>query len=235
MERPSARRICAPIDTIYRGDIATRRGRLNAWADSLLVDHAAFRLVWSNEAEVVPGRLYRSNHPTPGRLASLVRRLGIRSVVNLRGLCANGSDALSRAQAERLGLVFVDAPVSSGHPPTRERALALAHALLHSPEPILVHCKSGADRAGLAAGMFLLLHGGDSRAALGQLSWRFGHLRGSRAGVLDAFFRTFAREAEGRKPFLDWLVDEYDPRLLAAARRPGAIADVLHSRLLHRE
>ncbi len=223
------------MDTIYRGTIATRRGRLNAWADSLLVDHAALRLVWSNEAEVVPGRLYRSNHPTPGRLANLVRRFGIRSVVNLRGLCANGSDALSRAQAERLGLAFVDAPVSSGHPPTRERALALAHALLHSPEPILVHCKSGADRAGLAAGMFLLLNGGDSRAALGQLSWRFGHLRGSRAGVLDAFFRAFANEAEGRKPFLGWLSDDYDPERLAGVRRSGPLAELLHTHLLRRE
>ncbi len=223
------------MDTIFRGELATRRGRLNAWADSMLVDHGALRLVWTNQAVVVPGRLYRSNHPTPGRLAALVRRFGIRSVINLRGLCANGSDALSRAQAQRLDLAFFDTPVSSGHAPTRERALALARTLLEAPEPMLVHCKSGADRAGLAAGMFLLLHGGDTRAALRQLSWRFGHMRRSRAGVLDAFFRAFAREAEGRKPFLDWLGEEYDPGRLASARPAGALSDLLHARVLRRE
>ncbi len=38
---------------------------MRAWRDSLLVDHAVFRVLWDNLAEVVPGKLYRSNHPTP--------------------------------------------------------------------------------------------------------------------------------------------------------------------------
>ena len=41
--------------------------RAAAWADSLFVDHAVLRLAWTNRAEVIPGRLYRSNHPTPPR------------------------------------------------------------------------------------------------------------------------------------------------------------------------
>ena len=49
-------------------------GRRVAWLDSLFVDHAVFRAAWSNFAPVVPGKLYRSNHPTPGRLAALTRR-----------------------------------------------------------------------------------------------------------------------------------------------------------------
>ena len=47
----------------FRGSIATEPGA--AWIDSLFVDHALFRLVWTNFAEILPGRLYRSNHPTP--------------------------------------------------------------------------------------------------------------------------------------------------------------------------
>jgi protein tyrosine/serine phosphatase len=223
------------MDSIFRGDLVTRAGRLNAWTDSLLVDHGALRLLWTNQAAVVPGQFYRSNHPTPGRLAAMVRRFGIRSVVNLRGLCVNGSDALSREQARRLNLAFFDAPVSSGHPPSRDRALALARILLQAPQPVLVHCKSGADRAGLAAGMFLLLRGGTTRAALDQLSLRFGHLRHSRAGVLTAFFRAFAREAEGKKSFLAWLNEDYDPARLDPERRTGRLADLLHAAILRRE
>lgn len=223
------------MDTIYRGDLISSRGRALAWADSLFVDHALLRLVWSNFGVVVPGRLYRSNHPTPARLARLVRRHGIRTLVNLRGACGNGSDALSRAEAARLGLAFVDAPLSSGRAPPRAAVLTLAEALRRSTEPILVHCKSGADRAGFAAAIFLLLEGRAAGEALRQLSLRHGHWERSRAGVLDAFLQRYAREAEGRKPFLDWLQQDYDAATLGAEFRAGHFADFLTHRVLRRE
>ena len=82
--------------------------------------------------------------------------------------------------------------------------------------PGLLHCKSGADRAGLAAGLFVLFQGGTARDALDQLSLRFGHIRQAKTGILDAFFLRYQRESEGRKPFLDWVRDDYDE---AALRR----------------
>ncbi len=223
------------MDTIFRGDLISSRGRALAWADSLLVDHGVFRLVWSNFATVLPGRLYRSNHPTPHRLARLVRRHGIRTLINLRGPCGNGSDALSRAEASRLGLAFIDAPLSSGRAPQRAEVLKLAAALRDAAEPILVHCKSGADRAGFAAALFLLLEGRRTAEAMGQLSLRHGHWHRSRAGVLDAFLLRFARAAEGRRPFLDWLETEYDAATLGAEFRSGHFADFVTHRLLRRE
>jgi protein tyrosine/serine phosphatase len=223
------------MDWIFHGEVVSTRGRARAWVDSLLIDHALLRLVWSNFATVVPGRLYRSNHPTPGRLAALVRRHGVRTLINLRGRCTNGSDALSRDQAARLGLRFIDAPFSGRHAPTREQMLALAEAYRSAPEPILVHCKSGADRAGFAAALFLVLEGASVAQALRQLSLRHGHLRRSRAGVLDAVLHRFAREAEGRRPFLDWLREDYDPAALARDFVPGRFADLLTSRILARE
>ncbi len=87
------------MDSIFTGDLASRRGRAVAWADSLLVDHGLIRLGWSNAAAVIPGRLYRSNHPSPHRLAAQTKNLGLRSVVSLRGPTGNGSDALLREAA----------------------------------------------------------------------------------------------------------------------------------------
>ncbi len=202
------------MDTIFRGDLASTGGRARAWIDSLLIDHGLLRLVWTNWATVAPGRLYRCNHPTPGRLARAVRRYKLRSLINLRGATGNGSDALSRERAARLGLQFIDVPFSAGHVPSREQVLALAEALRSAPTPVLLHCKSGADRAGFAAGVFVLLEGGSVAAAARHLSWRFGHLRRSRAGVLDAFFVRYARDAEGKKPFLDWVREDYDAAAL---------------------
>ena len=202
------------MDTIFRGDLASTGGRARAWVDSLLVDHGLLRLVWTNWATVAPGRLYRCNHPTPGRLARAVRRFGLRSLINLRGATGNGSDALSRERAARLGLQFIDVPFSSGHAPTREQVLALVAALRSAAPPVLLHCKSGADRSGFAAGVFVLMEGGTAAAALRHLSLRFGHLRRSRAGVLDAVFKRYARDAEGKKPFLDWVREDYDAATL---------------------
>lgn len=195
---------------MFAGDLRTTSGRLAAWRDSLFVDHGIFRTVWTNWAAVVPGVLYRSNHPTPQRLAFAMRRHRIRTLINLRGPRQCGSDALSREAASRLGLVHIDAPLESRGAPHRDRILRLAEIFRTLDTPALLHCKSGADRAGLASGLYLVLNGGSSADALRQLSWRYGHFNRSRTGILDAFFLRFAEQAEGRIPFLDWVRDEYD-------------------------
>lgn len=223
------------MDTIYRGDISSRRGRRNAWIDSLFVDHALLRLGWSNFAAVTPGRLYRCNHPTPGRLARLTRGLGLRTLINLRGACANGSDALSREAAHRLHLNFIDVPMQSGRAPPRELLLELIAALRAAAEPALLHCKSGADRAGFAAGVFLLLNGGSVMDALGQLSWRFGHLRGSRTGVLDVVLIAYGREAAAHAGFAEWVRDGYNPAAVTAEFASGKVARFLNDKVLGRE
>ena len=223
------------MDTIFRGGLDTRAGRRRAWVDSMLVDHGVLRLAWTNAGPVVPGRLYRCNHPPPGRLSAMVRRWGIRSVLNLRGPTGNGSDALSRERAHHLGLEFIDLPISSGRPPPRERLLALIDALRTMREPGLAHCKSGADRAGFAGAVFLLLQGARVAEAMGQLSLRWGHLARSRAGVLDAVLRAYASEGEGQVPFAEWVRDGYDPDRIAAGFAAGRLGTLLNDRLLRRE
>jgi protein tyrosine/serine phosphatase len=223
------------MNTIFRGDLATRRGRALAWVDALVVDHAVFRLTWSNFAVVAPGRLYRSNHPTPGRLATLSRRYELQTLINLRGRTNNGSDALSRDMAARLGLDFIDMAVESRGAPHRDRILRLYDIYYSMREPALMHCKSGADRAGLAAGLFVLFEGGTAAMALRQLSPRFGHLRASRTGILDAFFLLFAREGEGRQPFLDWVREDYDEAALRRDFHANGLASFVNDWVLAHE
>ncbi len=223
------------MDSIFRGDLTTARGRALAWADSLFVDHALIRLAWANFAPVVPGRLYRCNHPTPGRLAALARRHGIRTLINLRGRTANGSDALSREMARRLGLDFIDAPLKSRAAPPRERILYLLDVFATMREPALIHCKSGADRSGLAAAIFLLANGATAAAASGQLSLRHGHLSGAQAGVLDAFLAAYAREGEGQMSFRAWVASTYDPTTLRTTANANAFVRFLACRILWRE
>lgn len=217
-------------------DLTTATGRRSALVNSLFIDHAILRQGWRNWGVVAPGRLYRSNHPSPWQLRDAARRFGLRTVINLRGERLDcGSDALSRAEAHRLGLAHIDAPFESRGAPHRDRILRLAGILSGMAEPALLHCKSGADRTGLAAGIFLLLEGGTSAQALDQLHWRHGHVSASRTGILDAFFRLYAQKAEGRLPFLDWVRDEYDEAALRAAFQSRPWADRLVDGVLRRE
>jgi protein tyrosine/serine phosphatase len=220
---------------MFAGSLATPHGRRAAWIDSLFVDHAVFRTVWDNFAPVIPGKLYRCNHPTPPRLASLALKYRLRTLVNLRGHRRCGSDALSRDAAQRLGLDHVDMAFESRGAPHRERILRFHAIYTTMATPALIHCKSGADRAGLAAGLSLLFEGGSSADALAQLSWRFGHFSRSSTGILDAFFIHYATVAEGRKPFLDWVRDDYDEADLRVAFKAGGLSSFVNDRLLARE
>lgn len=219
----------------YRGDLTTQTGRLGAWRDSLFVDHAVFRTLWTNFAEIIPGKLYRSNHPTPAKLAGFARRHRLRTLINLRGPRFCGSDALSREMAENLGLDHVYMAFESRGAPHRDRILKFAGLYRDIRFPALMHCKSGADRAGLAAGLAILFEGGTAADASAQLSWRFGHWKAARTGILDAFFLRYAEEAEGRIPFLDWVEHGYDEARLKQDFVAHGLASFVTDRILRRE
>ncbi|NJO56007.1 MAG: dual specificity protein phosphatase family protein [Rhodospirillales bacterium] len=79
--------------------------------------------------------------------------------------------------------------------------------------PVLLHCKSGADRAGLMSVLYRHVRQGEPiETAMRELSWRYGHIRQSDTGVLDAFFERYLRDtAERPMPFFDWVEHVYDP------------------------
>lgn len=236
--------ICGPVSTrlalarmnsIFNGDLSTRKGRVVAWIDSLFIDHAVLRLVWGNLSPVVPGKVYRCNHPTPSRLRRMTRRLGLKTLINLRGKTQSGSDALSREAARQLGLDFHDMAFESRGAPQKDRILRFHGIYACMRTPAIMHCKSGADRAGLASGLMVMFEGGTAEAALRQLSWRFGHVKQARTGILDAFFLRYQREAEGRRSFLDWVREDYDEAALCRDFHANGLASFINDWVLAHE
>jgi protein tyrosine/serine phosphatase len=209
--------------------------RLRAWANMLLVDHGVFRLVYLNKHRVSE-RLWRSAQPAPHQFARL-KAEGVRTVVNLRGGREHGSWQLQKEACDRLGLTLVDYVVRSRGAPDRETILAAARFFETLAYPAVLHCKSGADRAGFVAALFLIVHEGRSVGdALRQLSLRYGHFRFAKTGILDAFFETYRREGEAKGiPFLTWVEHHYDPERLQREFRPGFWSDVVVDRLIRRE
>jgi protein tyrosine/serine phosphatase len=197
-------------------DLTTRRGRFAAWVDFLWRDHAYLRLGFQN-AHWISDEFARSNQPWPHQLRAWKRR-GVRTVINLRGGFDAGFHALEKDACAALGLTLVNFTLTSRDVPDRDQLLA-AKALFEAVEyPVLVHCKSGADRASLMSALYVhFRQGGDIATAMRQLDLKYLHLKNSRTGVLDYLFeRYLADRAEGQS-FTAWIESPaYDPAALKA-------------------
>lgn len=175
------------------------------------VDHGILRRHWHNFAKVAPG-LYRSNQPDHARLADYAAR-GITTIVNLRGPSENPPYRLEVASCKALGLRLIDLPLNARRSPTKAELLAVLDVLEALEAPTLLHCKSGADRTGLVAAIYLShVLGRPFSEARKMLSIRFVHLNVTKTGILDYVFDLYGRRA-ARAPisFRDWVTQEYDP------------------------
>ena len=101
--------------------------------------------------------------------------------------------------------------------------------------PILIHCKSGADRAGLVSALIMLLEGRSVRQAMKQLSWKYGHFKHSRTGILDAFFMLYAQQTQEKQNFLDWVRHDYNEQELRSLFKASKLSSFINDQILHRE
>jgi protein tyrosine/serine phosphatase len=210
-------------------------GRVRAWANMLLTDHGVFRLVYLNQHKVTD-RLWRSAQPAPYQIARL-KAQGVRTIVNLRGGREHGSWQLQKDICDRLGMTLAEFVVRSRGAPDRETILN-AKAFFDAIEyPAVLHCKSGADRAGFVAALYLVVsEGRPVSEALRQLSMRYGHFRFAKTGILDAFFERYLVEGEAKGiPFLEWVERIYDPERLEREFRPSFWSDLVVDRVMRRE
>jgi protein tyrosine/serine phosphatase len=210
-------------------------GRLSAWANMLLVDHGVFRLFYLNKHQVSE-RLWRSAQPAPHQIARL-KDEGVRTIINLRGGREHGSWQLQKEVCDRLGIRLAEFVVRSRGAPDREAVLQAKKFFDGLEYPAVMHCKSGADRAGFVAALYLIVHEGRSvDEAQRQLHVRYGHFRFSKTGILDAFFDLYRREGEAKGiPFMTWVENHYDPEALERDFRPSFWSNLLVDRIMRRE
>jgi protein tyrosine/serine phosphatase len=211
--------------------------RLRAFLDMWLVDHGFIRDVYCNLHQVAEG-VWRSAQPAPHHLRRAKRR-GIRTILNLRGrrdTC--GSYILERDACERLGLALVDFPIRSRSALDKETLHAAGRLFGALDYPVLMHCKSGADRAGLMATLFLYLYRGVPlrQAMASQLSLLYGHVRQAKTGVIDFFFESYLAAFEDSGiGFLEWVDTVYDREALESSFHEGWLAGLVVNQILRRE
>ena len=223
-------------------EFATDSGRRRAWRDLMIHDHGILRKFYDNTHEISRGKMWRTYQPSPRNLESWADR-GIRTIINLRGDRPSGFVFLEEDTCRRLGLTLVTFRAFSREAPSRE-FIHEARALFERIEyPAVMHCKSGADRAGLMATLYLFFH--ENRPldkAMEQLSFRYGHIKVGKTGVIDAAFEKYLRYARDNdlslssvEAFLNWVDRDYDPAAVKKEFRATPLGALLTDVILRRE
>ena len=205
------------LRTSWGDDISTPALRRQALWHFHIFDHAWLRILWTNFDEVAPG-VYRSNQPDHARLERL-RDMGIRTIVNLRGTPRQSHYLFEEESCAALGLEMVNLQLHARRAAPRAEVLNLIETFRTAEKPFLLHCKSGADRAGLASAIYLLAIEGRSVAeARRQLGPRYIHFRWSKTGICDHLLDAYeARLEAGPIGLEEWIATEYDPAVLEAS------------------
>jgi len=157
-----------------------------------------------NFHEVDPGKFYRSAQLAKDEFEEIVRKHGIRTVINLRGSQPgewwfdDEKDELERLNVHMLNLGF-----STEHLQTKEDWQQYIDILKGAQRPILVHCRSGADRTGEATAVYVVDYMGASREqALEHVSFKYLHV-----SLFHPAKRLFVENYEGA----DWLANKFNP------------------------
>jgi protein tyrosine/serine phosphatase len=205
------------------------------YAEMLLIDFGIARAVYPNRHRIADD-VWRSAQPAPHHLRWMAGK-GIKTVINLRGDQLFGTRWLEEQACRRLGLALVDVRLRSRSAPSREEFRAVRETIDKVEFPILLHCKSGADRAGIMSALVLHLKKGIPIAdARRQLALRYGHFRHADTGVLDYVFDCYL-EANAKKKidFWEWIETAYDPEEINRTFRSSSWANRLVNDILDRE
>jgi protein tyrosine/serine phosphatase len=155
-----------------------------------------------NFHEVEKGVVYRSALLGSEKLEQAIDRLGVKTVLNLCGEQPGvewyeGEVEVSR----RRGIKFISMGLSANTALDAAQLAKLADALRDAPKPLLIHCRAGSDRTGLASAIYVATHGGSYHDAQNQLSLYYGHFPylGSKTAAMGISLERFYERAEGRQ------------------------------------
>lgn len=174
-------------------------------------DHGFFRRFWSNFHEIAPG-VFRSNYPSSRRFPE-IKAKGIHTIISLRGGEGSVTHRLEQELCQQHDITLHLLNLNARKAPDRDELLKLLDLFDALETPFLMHCKSGADRAGLASAMYLIHANGASVAdARKMLSLKYLHVNDRKTGIMGHILTEYeAANAESPLTLRQWLTDQYDP------------------------
>ncbi len=155
-----------------------------------------------NFHEVEKGLVYRSSWLGAEKLEQAVNRLGVKSVLNLCGEQPGATWYEGEVEVSlRRGVNFVSMGLSANTALDAAQLAKLTDVLRDAPKPLLIHCRSGSDRTGLASALYVALRGGSYHDAQDQLSLFYGHFPyfGSKSVAMDLTLERFFPSVANRQ------------------------------------
>ena len=217
----------------WRAPTGQRRGAID-WIELIFKDHGFLRVAWHNQHQIADD-VWRSNQPGPGRIAKLADQ-GIKTIINLRGPRDEGGWQLEAEACKKAGIILFDFTARSRAAPSKSMLHDAKSLFAEINKPVLMHCKSGADRAGLMSALYLLImENQPAHIAMQQLAWKYGHVKAAKTGLLDAFFAAYLPYEKDGMAFYDWVDQIYDPATLTTQFQTQGWADRLTDTILRRE
>ena len=219
----------------WRASLHRPQSRIGLHLDRHLVDHAYLRALYAN-FHSLDGLAYRSSQPSPRFVRKLAQQ-GFKAIVNLRGANSSAAFAMEAEACALTGVTLINTQLNSRRLPSVEEINRLADIFAQVDTPFVIHCKSGADRAGLASALYLLIVQQASAAeAKQQLSLKYFHLAHSKTGILGYFLDCYGQfNAQQPTPFMDWVNHHYQPERLHSGFTPSGLSSWLVDKVLHRE
>jgi protein tyrosine/serine phosphatase len=179
-----------------------------------LMDHGFLRILWTNFYQFSPNA-FRSNQPSPRRLRKY-KKLGIKTIINLRGTPKQSHYLFEQEACDELDLVLINCSIFARAFTSKKYFIELYDSFDEINGPFVLHCKSGADRASIAAAFYqIYIHGYSVKQTRDQFSLKYLHLKFTKTGLLDFLMDTYEREGESKGIELrDWITDHYDAESL---------------------
>ena len=203
----------------------------------MISDHGFLRLLYHNFFKI-DDNIYRCNMPTPQRIRKYKNVLGIKTIINCRGTKRDGGWLLESEACEKYDIELINLNARSRAAPDKELIMRADEMFKRIKYPALIHCKSGADRAGIVSALYKLLYCKESpKNAKKQLSLKFLHIKHAKTGILDKFIEEYENFLNKNKNFhfLDWVQTIYKPEKLEHDFRSNSFINNFLFKILRRE
>ena len=202
----------------------------------MILDHGFLRLLYHNFHKI-DDNMYRSNMPTPQRIHKY-KLLGIKTIINLRGGKKDGGWELEKEACKKNNIDLISLVARSRSAPDKDMIFKADALFKKIKYPALIHCKSGADRAGIVSYLYKILKcKANPCEAKKQLSIKYLHVKFAKTGLLDKFCEDFENYQKSKKSlnFLNWVRKVYDPKTLEKNFKENKSVEKIMTKIFRRE
>lgn len=221
-----------------RFNLKTSWGRVLAWLYAMLVEHNFTNLLRFNFHRI-SDEAFRSSQPTMWQMRRVVRKYGIRTIINLKGADSDSAYwAFEREQCEKLEIRLEDVEIFSRNIPEAARLRHAKEVFENAEYPIWIHCKAGADRAGIYSTLYQYFRKHIPIEETDQLRlWPYGHIRHSNAGKIDYYLGLYTdyHKTHPLVGLLEWAETIADRDKINQEFKAGGLASFVNDYVLRRE